>query len=215
MNYIAHLLLAEPTVDHRIGSLLADFTIGTIDAMQARFGIVIAAGIRHHREIDRFTDTHAMVTHAIDAIKDDFGLYSGIVTDVVFDHFLLRHWSKYSRVPMDDFLDGVYQTLELAVQDGNVYPERFMQVVSRLLARRWLSSYQQIEMVGVALNRVSERFSHHTPLENALPGILASYETLETCFLAFFPELMAFSKAYLDDLGPALSGSGLDIGMVY
>lgn len=210
MNYIAHLLLAEPNVEHRIGSLLADFTVGTIDTMRERFGENIAAGILHHREIDRFTDTNPMVLNAIDAIKDDFGLYSGIVTDVVFDHYLLRHWPRYTHLSIESFLDSVYQTLAFAVSDKNVYPSQFMQVVERLIAKRWLASYLLIENVGVALKRVGERFSHQTPLENALPGILANYETLETCFLAFFPKLVTFSEAYLDDKRPSYTEFSMD-----
>ena len=43
MNYVAHLFLAEPSDEHRIGSLLADFTVGTIATMRSRYEDQIAS----------------------------------------------------------------------------------------------------------------------------------------------------------------------------
>lgn len=192
MNYVAHLFLANPTDEHRIGSLLADFSVGTMSRVRQRYGKRIAEGVRHHRAIDRYTDAHPSVVRAVEAIKGDFGLYSGIIVDVVFDHFLLRHWHRYSEQPPEQFFDEVYRSL--ARTDWS-YPKRYALVVERMLEKRWLASYVHIENVGVALRRMSERLSRPSPLRNALPMIQASYQTLEACFLDFFPELMAFAKA--------------------
>ena len=57
MNFLAHLFLAEPTDESRIGGILADFTVGRIEELRKRYGPGIARGIQRHRDIDRFTDS--------------------------------------------------------------------------------------------------------------------------------------------------------------
>lgn len=195
MNYVAHLFLARPTDEHRIGSLLADFTVGKIESLRERYGEGIAAGILHHREVDRFTDTHPEVGRAMDALQEGYGLYASIMVDVVFDHFLLEHWQRFASLGMDEFFDEVYRSL--AREDWE-FPPRYSFVVQRMLEKRWLASYRHLDNVAFALRRVGERFNRPTPLDNALPGLHAQYRTLESCFLTFFPELMIFSVAYLE-----------------
>ncbi len=195
MNYVAHLFLAEPTDEHRIGSLLADFGVGPLDTVRKRYGAGIAAGVRHHREVDRFTDSHPIVGAAADCLKDDYGLYSAIIVDVVFDHFLLRHWGRFAPMPVHRFFDSVYRSLSRTDWE---YPSRYKAAVSGMLEKRWLGSYIELEKVAFALKRIGARLSRPTPLSDTLPGIRHSYETLEACFLGFFPDLLGFSRSMLD-----------------
>ena len=55
MNYLAHLYLAEDTPESIIGNLLGDFVKGSAinDYSEG-----IKAGIKLHRKIDLFTDSH-------------------------------------------------------------------------------------------------------------------------------------------------------------
>ena len=191
MNYTAHLFLAEPTDEHRVGSLLADFTVGPLKILCKRYSADIVSGIAHHRTVDRFTDTHETVLSAVDALAPDFGLYASIVTDVAFDHFLLKHWRRYTDESADRFLDGVYRSLAAVSGD---FPERFVQVVDGLVERRWLASYIDLESTAYALKRIGMRFSRPTPLADALPGLRRSYPTLERTFLTFFPDLLTYAR---------------------
>ena len=192
MNYVAHLFLAEPSDEHRIGSLLADFTVGTLDALRTKYSETIVAGIEHHRAVDRFTDTHRDVERALDGLKDRFGLYAGIVTDVVFDHFLLKHWRRFSDVPTEVFFDAVYKSLDRWEWP---YPERYTRVVTGIIEKRWLSSYIDLHSVSYALKRVGMRFPRPTPLVDTYDAISENYALLDDTFLSFFPELTAFSMA--------------------
>ena len=191
MNYTAHLFLAEPTDEHRVGSLLADFTVGTLETLRERFSPDIVSGIAHHRAVDRYTDTHKTVIAAVDALTPDFGLYASIVADVAFDHFLLKHWQCYTDESSDRFLDCAYRSLA-AVQGD--FPKRFVQVIDGLVERRWLASYIDLESTAYALKRIGMRFSRPTPLADALPGLRRHYSTLETAFLTFFPDLHTYAR---------------------
>ena len=192
MNYLAHLFLAAPEDEYRIGSILADFTMGTIDDLRGRYGDKIACGIRHHRDIDRFTDSHPVVAHSVDALRGDYSAYSGIIVDVVFDHFLLKYWERFSTIPAETFMDAAYRSLDCWDWE---FPPRYQRVIAHLVEKQWLDSYRQLENVAYALARVGERFPRETPLDNTLPGLRGAYDLLEADFLSFFPELMTFAAA--------------------
>ena len=57
MNYLAHLLLAEPSREGLLGSLLGDFVKGPLGD---RYPEQLRRGIVLHRAIDSFTDAHPM-----------------------------------------------------------------------------------------------------------------------------------------------------------
>jgi acyl carrier protein phosphodiesterase len=201
MNYVAHLFLAKPSDEHRIGSLLADFTVGTLDLLRTRYSDKIVEGIEHHRAVDHFTDTHVEVSRAIEALKDRFGLYASIIVDVVYDHFLLKHWHCFTEISTDQFFDAVYRSL--ARRDWT-YPKRYIQVIDRLIERRWLASYIDIDTVSFALKRVGMRFSKPTPLDDTFDGIQDNYSLLNDTFLAFFPDLLAFSRTITEPTGQSV-----------
>lgn len=194
MNYVAHLFLAKPNDAHRIGSLLADFTVGTLASLGTKYNSEVVAGIAHHRAVDKFTDCHAHVAKAVDSLAHRFGLYSGIIVDVVYDHFLLKHWHRFSDVPIEQFFDSVYLSLS---QVDETYPEKFIQVVDGIIERRWLSSYIDLESVCYALKRIGMRFSRPTPLFDTRDGITESYGVLDESFRTFFPELTEYSKTII------------------
>jgi len=70
--------------------------------------------------------------------------------------------------------------------------------VQRMLERRWLSGYRELDMVAYALKRMDERFSRPTPLRDAHGGILDAFDVLESGFLDFFPQVLHFSRT-IDD----------------
>jgi acyl carrier protein phosphodiesterase len=190
MNYLAHLFLAETADEHRIGSLLADFTNGTLDMLKERFSYGVARGIKHHRAIDRFTDDHTLVKQSADLLKDEYGIYSGIIVDVVYDHFLLRNWEIFSDSSREVFFESVYSSLQYGHFE---YPERYKTMLDRLLERRWLGVYSELDNVQIALDKIDERFKRETPLNHAIDGIRHNYQQLNNYFLKFFPELVNYS----------------------
>ncbi len=188
MNYLAHLFLAEPTAESLIGNLAGDFVKGPLGD---RFPPAIAAGIRHHRRVDAFTDAHPQVAAFRRVLIPDHGHYSRVISDVFFDHFLASDFERYAGEPLDAFLRRAYALIDRQI--GQL-PGRLRFVYPRMRDGRWLESYATIEGIDVALTNLSYRLSRRPHLEAATHHLVDSRAELERRFHAFFPDAVALSS---------------------
>src|SRR5262245_27969290 len=101
MNWLAHLLLSEPTSAFRIGSLLPDFVR---PPLLAGLPIDFQRGIECHRRIDAFTDAHPIVRRSVGRFVPPYRRFAGILVDVFYDHFLARDWTAHASIPLTDFV---------------------------------------------------------------------------------------------------------------
>ena len=85
MNYLAHAYLSFSIPEIAVGNLISDFVKGK---KKLEYPETIQKGISLHRAIDAFTDAHEITRQAKVFFRPDYGLYSGALTDVVYDHFL-------------------------------------------------------------------------------------------------------------------------------
>jgi acyl carrier protein phosphodiesterase len=189
MNYLAHLYLADGTDESLIGNLMADFVKGNAHlALPAG----VRRGIRLHRRVDAFTDTHPVVQRSIARISPRWGWFSGIILDVYFDHLLTLDWGRYSAVPLRDFVDGVYAVLRRHL---DLLPEPMREVVARMVSEDRLTSYARLDGIAQALARISDRLRKRSSrpdirLEEAMPDLAEHHEALRADFRDFFPELI-------------------------
>ncbi|HEV7488333.1 MAG TPA: ACP phosphodiesterase [Thermoanaerobaculia bacterium] len=188
MNYLAHLLLAEQTAESLIGNLAGDFVKGRVgDDVPPG----IAAGIRHHRRVDAFTDSHPSVAAFRRVLIPEHGHYARVIADVFFDHFLAIDFTRYSSEPLNEFLTRVYATIDPHV---NRLPGRLRIVYPRMRDDGWLSSYRTLEGIRLALGGISHRLSRRPQLETAVHFLEDVHRaTLERLFHEFFPEVRALS----------------------
>jgi acyl carrier protein phosphodiesterase len=108
MNYLAHLHLGGQRPGQLLGSLYGDFVKGRL---QGQFVPDVEAGIRLHRSIDIYTDSHPLVGAALSRFSLTRRRYAGIVLDVFFDHCLARDWAQYADRPLELFTRDVYRVL--------------------------------------------------------------------------------------------------------
>ena len=80
-----------------MGSLLGDFVKGQIDAGLAP---TLRYGIRLHRKIDAYTDTHPLFRQSKQRLRQPYYRYGGILIDIFYDHFLARRWDVYCDLPL-------------------------------------------------------------------------------------------------------------------
>lgn len=189
MNYLAHVFLQRSSPDLLIGGLLGDFVKG---ALHARFSPTVQEGILLHRTIDRYTDGHPIVRASIALISPVRRRFAGILIDVFYDHFLARHWARYSEQALEAFTHQVYATLASRSAD---YPERLQRILPFMTEQDWLASYMHIESVDAALHGIARRFQRYpraAVLEDGVQELLQNYAALEQQFLEFFPDLIAF-----------------------
>lgn len=184
MNYLAHLYLAGDDPERRLGNILGEFVRGP-DLSAWSPGM--AAGIRQHRAIDSYTDNHPLVGHSRARLAPEFRRYGGILLDMVYDHFLARHWDRWHDETLTDFAAQVYRELD---QYRGPQPGRMAEALAYMRRHDLLVAYRELPVLGRSLAGVGSRLTRDNPLHRALPELERHYLALEADFLAFFPELI-------------------------
>jgi acyl carrier protein phosphodiesterase len=191
LNYLAHLFLAGNSAESLIGNLAGDFVKGRIsNALPAG----IADGIRNHRRVDAYTDSHPSVAAFRRVLIPEHGHYARVIADVFFDHFLAIDFNRYSAESLDAFLTRVYAAIDPHI---DTLPGSLRAVYPRMRDEGWLTSYRSIEGIGMALFGISRRLSRRPELAPAThfltdPNTRAELERL---FHEFFPDVMALRES--------------------
>ncbi len=188
MNYLAHLHLGGQGPDHWLGSLYGDFVKGRLEG---RFSPELEAGIRLHRQIDAYTDSHPLVLTALERFPVARRRYAGIILDVFFDHCLALHWRDYDDRPLAEFTSQVYAVL--AAQDE--LPGRLAGVAPYLIAGDWLGSYAEFAVLEQVFNGIARRLSKPEGLSGAFAEVNALYEPLTEDFRRFYPVVQQFARS--------------------
>ncbi|MBC9931394.1 ACP phosphodiesterase [Chitinophaga qingshengii] len=185
MNYLAHAYLSFHQPALITGNLIADYVKGR--QQLALYSPAIQQGIRIHRAIDTFTDQHPVTSRAKSFFRPACGLYSGVFTDLVYDHFLALDSSRFPGETLYDFATEVYDVIN---HQEETLPERFLDMFSYMQQYNWLYNYRNDNGMERAFRGVSSRAKG---LESSPAVIFAvfleHYEALRDCYQAFFPAL--------------------------
>lgn len=186
MNYLAHLHLGGPAPHQLLGSLYGDFVKGPLDG---RWPQAIEAGIRLHRRIDLFTDTHPLVRDARALFPAARRRVSGILLDLFFDHCLARDWADYAEVPLPAFTGQVYRVLA----DQAALPGALARIAPRMAEQDWLGSYREFDTLAAVVGGMSRRLSRPELLAGGFDELAERYQPLSDHFRLFYPELQRFA----------------------
>ena len=193
MNYLAHLYLAEDSDESLLGNLLGDFVKGRLNN---QYSPEIIKGIKTHRKVDAYTDTHPNFLACKKLLREDRRRFAGIIVDLSFDHFLAKNWSNYSEIELSEFTNRVYRVL---LSREKTLPQKLRVRLPYMVGDDWLGSYKNLETIGLALNGISKRlnrFQKARPIKEGLDDIKKNYEEFEQNFKEFFPELILFVHNY-------------------
>ena len=183
MNWLAHLVLSEPTAAFRIGNLLPDLARASeLVNLPPEF----RHGVEQHRRIDAFTDSHPIVRRSMRRVGPPFVRYAGILVDIFYDHFLSGDWASWSEVPLPAFTAEVYASF--ALQRSHI-PAGAYARLQQMRTQDWLCSYGRLEGVTETLRRVGLRFRKPVPLGESALVLTEHYEEFRSDFREFFPEL--------------------------
>lgn len=194
MNHLAHVLLAGPHPDHRLGAFLGDHVKGTaaLDALPPE----VAIGVRLHRKIDCWSDAHPAVVELRARSGREWRRYSGVILDVLFDAMLVRHWRRYHAVPLAAFGREI-DTL-LATRRAEL-PARLVRF--SIWAREvglW-TRYDQRAMLDDIFARLAQRHGRPGPLADGTQLLDRMAPEIERTFNEIFPWLQARARAFLDN----------------
>lgn len=190
MNFLAHLHLAHLAKSSLLGNLLADFVRGN---PEDRYSAEVVAGIYMHRRIDVLTDRLPQVKTAIAGFRPQTRRVAPITLDVMWDHFLSRHWEKLSpQLPLADFVRYAQREVTGLSSES---PPRFTALNEHLWSERWLERYREMDFIQQVLNGMASRRPRLSALSDSWQDLSDSYRTLEEAFWQFYPLMMAQAKA--------------------
>ena len=185
MNYIAHIHIGFHTQTSLLGNFLGDFVKGQVrDTLPQS----LEQGVIIHRKVDQFTDNHALVKKLRQAFPASLRRVSGIVIDVVFDHYLLKHWNRFSQQSSEQVLSRFYQ--QLAAFDAIEHPH-FKRIKSSLISSEWLIDYQHRATCLRAFKAIEHRLRHKIVFAHEAYDFVEQQNALfEDTFISFYPELL-------------------------
>ena len=186
MNYFAHLVLSQPTLESTVGNLLGDFARG-ID--QSALDPAVMAGLNNHRAVDRFTDSYIRATGIKQCFSPDRRRFAGIALDVYFDHLLMNHWHEFDARNLNDVIVEFYARIEggRALMPGS----EMRRVTSRIISDDWFGSYRDIDSVAEALDSIAIRIRFANQFGNIIEDLRRHEDIILELFFDFFPELKA------------------------
>lgn len=187
MNFLAHAFLAYPSEDLQVGAFLGDFIRGK--HFEAKFSAQIAEGIRLHRQIDSFTDQHPDVHACNHLLYPTQGKYAPVLSDMLFDHLLVKHWTAFSDITLHAFSTNFYRILK---QHEELFPKPAQRTWYYMHQYDWLSSYGTAAGMKRVLGGLSRRVRFKNQLDRGWEDFLQHRDELNTYFLRFMPEVIAF-----------------------
>ena len=191
MNFLAHLHIAQHCQSSLLGNLLGDFVKGD---PAKHYSAMLVNGIRLHRFVDSYTDSAQDIQSARALFPQGYRRFSGIALDVFWDHCLATHWAQYHALSLREFcLES-----ETIIKHTSSEPlsDRFLLVSENMWRGRWLESYQDLDNIKYALNRMSERSSRMGPLAQCFPYLQNNYDELNQIFASFYPRLLRVSQDF-------------------
>ncbi len=194
MNFLAHLHLAEPTPDSRLGNLLGDFVKG--HPWDERFSDPVWKGVMEHRYVDAFTDSHPVWQQSRELLPSHLRRFAGIIIDIFYDYFLSKHWETFSDVSLEEAVGTIHGDLEAALHQA---PGDAREVIGGMISEEWLLNYRTIPGIEETIDRVSHRSEVLTPVRGSSRMVIPHLDEMEGHFLEFYPDLLA----YLDGLRAA------------
>ena len=194
MNYLAHIYLSGTNDLLKIGNFMADSIKGHD---YEKFDSEIKKGILLHRHIDSFTDMHPIYRQSKHRLHEKYGHYSGVIMDILYDHFLAKNWSKFSDEKLDDYADNFYQLLQ---DNYDILTERIKGMMPYMIARNWFVSYATIAGLEMILFQMDYKTKHRANMQEAIVELQDFYTEFESEFFLFFEELIISCKQKITEL---------------
>jgi len=186
MNILAHIYLSGASDEVKVGNFIGDYVKGR---KYNKFPEAVSQGIRIHRDIDDYTDKHPVVQLSKSLLYSDIHKYSGVIVDVIYDHYLARDWARYSPVNQDDFINNLYLILKRNI---DILPAEVQEFLPRFIKNNWLSYYKDVEGIIKVIRQMILQIKNPVDGERAVEVFIARYHDFEAHFNQYFPQLAAF-----------------------
>ncbi|MFD2516017.1 ACP phosphodiesterase [Pontibacter locisalis] len=188
MNFLAHAFLSGDDPDLLLGNFIADSVKGKqLDL----YTPAVANGIRLHRLIDTFTDTHEVVGETKARLRPKYKKFAPVIADMYYDHFLASRFERFGKESLQVYTQWVYAIIQ---KSFDLLPERMQHIFPHMMQHDWLSGYAQLEGLNRALTGMSRRASFVSGMETAALELQENYSLYAAEFEDFFPELILYAE---------------------
>jgi len=186
MNFLGHLFLSGTEPLAIVGNFMAD---GVKGGDLSAYHPLVEEGIRTHRRIDSFTDTHPLQRAGRERLRDHAGRYSGVVMDLFYDHLLAADWQAWHREPLAEFAQRMYALLKA---HEHLMPDRARHMLPYMIQGDWLTGYARPEGLARALHGLSRRAVAGAPMAGAERVLLEHHDQYRSEFGIFLPEIAVY-----------------------
>jgi len=189
MNYLAHTYLSGDNDNVKIGNFLGDWVKGS-DYL--KYPEDIQTGILLHRNIDAFTDNHQITRLSASRFRSRYSKYSGIIIDILYDHYLANSWKDFSDMPLRDYVNRIHNIM---LNNFDILPPRLQNYLPGFMNERWIERYATLEGIRDVLDTMSKRTSLPNETEFAISVIEAYYSDFRHEFFTFFTQMVSFVES--------------------
>jgi acyl carrier protein phosphodiesterase len=183
------------------GNLLGDFAKGD---PSGRYPDDIVQGIKLHRFVDGYTDAHPCMKNAKCLFPQHLRRFAPIALDMFWDHCLASCWSEFSsQGTLSEFVTSAECNVRerYAQTEKNVnYPESYVRVTERMWQYNWLESYARLEVIELALERMSQRSRRMAKLAECFTYIQQNYDELMDLFGQLYPDVLEASEEFFHQM---------------
>jgi|GWRWMinimDraft_12_1066020.scaffolds.fasta_scaffold13221_2 acyl carrier protein phosphodiesterase len=195
MNYLAHAYLSFNNPEILVGNMISDFIKGK---KQFDFPLPVQKGIKLHRAIDEFTDSHHATRELKSFFRPQYRLYSGAFADVVYDHFLANDTHEFkTEQDLHNFSETTYQMLEPFT---GIFPIPFKNMFPYMKTQNWLYNYRYRWGIEKSFGGVVRRSAYLTECAIAFDIFNTHNTAMQVCYNNFFPDLKKYSFSLFDEL---------------
>ena len=188
MNFLSHIYLSGEEEETKIGNFIGDYVKGRAFHIYPE---KIKDGILLHRFIDSFTDKNKHTLEAKALFVPKYRKYSGIVMDIIYDHFLASNWNKYSNIELIDFINNFHGLL---VKYNDMLPAEVQIIYPKLIKNNRLYSYKSIEGIRSVLSTMAKYTSLPDHSDFAIETMNENYDYLTENFFSFFSDIIYYIK---------------------
>lgn len=190
MNFLAHAYLSKDHPELLVGNLFADFVRGKqID----NFPHNVRQGIRLHRDIDAYTDTHPVVREAKYLFADSAHRYGSSFLDVSFDHFLAI---DAQREPNEGWMKFTHTCFDKADVYLHLLHPDYHGFFNSMRSENWLYNYRHKWLIEKNFGRMKRHLKFLDEDADIYGDFERNYLHIEEAYHAFFPDLERFVETH-------------------
>jgi len=171
-----------------LANLYGDFVKGSnLEAYTEK----VQTGIRLHRSIDNFIDTHPDVLALKRMLYANLPKVSGVAIDLYFDHLLAKNWANYHLLSLTDFLDRFY-TCEVPTTVN--FSTDFLNFIHSMRTHNWLSHYPTEYGLRKSCEGVSSKISFPNRLNEGHLVFKKHEKDITECFKKYMYDASEYFK---------------------